>query len=138
MQNFNPRNEFSVTFHNQRPVDNSPSLLDAVNRFGDADLIWMSVLETAASALSIKGRYAFGLTLGCLVPGPAPSVSPIVLVPDDWNGITAEAQFMSLPQLTCIGTQLPAILGSGHPDIIKVEGLITAVHRMLRTAKAHS
>ena len=138
MQNFNSTSHFSVVFKNQKNIERGTSLLDAVNRFAEADAIWMCVLELAASLLSEKGRYAFGLALGTLDAGPATFESPFDLVPDDQHAIRDEAQYMSLPQLTCIGLQLPAILGKGHPEIVKIEGLITALHRLLRNAKAHS
>jgi hypothetical protein len=138
MQNFSPRNHFSVTFTNHKNIAIGLSLLDAVNRFAEADLVWISVLETAAAGLSERARHAFGLALCLLEPGRAPFESPFVLVPDDRDAINAEADHMLLIQLSCIGTTVPAILTPGHPEIAKVEGLITAVHRILRLAKTHA
>jgi hypothetical protein len=145
---FDSNNAFYVSFFNQRKLDSCTPLLEAVSRFADVDVRWIPLLEVAAGCLTEKGRYGFALALNSLTPGPAPFQPAFVLEPDTYDDISEEVGHMTLVQLTCIGTQLPIILdsdpliakfpsnmGHSHPDVIKVEGLITAIHRHLRLTK---
>lgn len=123
------------------PTTHQDAILDfptAVARFAAVDPRWRLFLELAAASLSDEAHDAFGASLGVLEPGLAPTLLPFEVDPDDEAHIRAEAQHMPTAHLTAIGVLVPARLGFGHHEIAVVQGLISAVHRLLRIAKARS
>ena len=108
---------------------------EALDRFSEADPRWQPVLSMAAMRLSDPARQALGIALALLVPGPAPQLLSYELEPDDQERILREAAYMEPLVLTLIGVQTPNQLGPGHPEIASVQGLFTAIHRLVRDAK---
>jgi len=108
---------------------------EALARFSEADPRWQSVLSMAAMRLSDPARQALGIALALIEPGPAPRLLSYELDPDDQERILREAAHMEPAVLTLIGVHTPSQLGPGHPEIASVQGLFTAIHRLVRDAK---
>lgn len=108
----------------------------AVERFTAQDGRWRSILEMSAAMLSDQGRAAFAAALDLLPAGPAPRLMMFRFEPDDQDRFRREAALMADQTLLAIGLMLPVRLGPDHPETASVEGLVTAVHRFVRIAKA--
>lgn len=108
----------------------------ALDRFASHDDRWRAVLEMAGGGLSEKGCDTFAAALDLLEAGPAPLLLPFSIEPDDESRFRREGAQMEDKTLLAIGLLIPTRLGFGHPEIATVERLITAVHRLLRIAKA--
>jgi hypothetical protein len=108
---------------------------EALARFSEADSRWQPVLSMAAMRLSDSARQALGIALALIEPGPAPQLLSYELEPDDPERLLREAAHMDPLVLTLIGVQTPLQLGPGHPEIASVQGLFTAIHRLVRDAK---
>lgn len=134
MMTDDPNVRFSVSFVTA-PRDLDKPLREAIERLEKADARWKQVLELASARLTDRGRYAFGLALGALESGPAPRLLPFSMEPDDEAAAMLETEFMPPTLLTTLGLTIPNALGFGHQDAIAVQGLVSAVHRLLRIAK---
>lgn len=108
----------------------------ALERFVQADPRWGLLLDLVAAVLTDAGREAFAASLDLLEAGPAPSLMPTEIEPDGKLALSREAQLMAKATLTAIGAIVPTFVGFGSPEIAKVQGYVTAVHRLLRIAKA--
>ncbi|HTK59651.1 MAG TPA: hypothetical protein VL283_00430 [Candidatus Baltobacteraceae bacterium] len=113
-------------------ADHDAPFKEAVTRFCEADPRWQSVLSVAAMRLSDPARQALGIALALLTPGPAPKLLSYELEPDDQERILREAAHMRPEILTLIGVHTPMHLGPGHPEIAAVQGMFTAIHRLIR------
>lgn len=101
-----------------------------------ADARWESVLEAVSTPLPPRERQALAALLPLIEPGPAPPCLPLELTPDDEVRIAAEAAVMDGADVSLAGIVPPLVLGLGHPGIARVQGLFTALRRLVRNAKA--
>jgi hypothetical protein len=119
-------------------VTQSDDAIAGFEAFSRADVRWRRLLNQASHGLSDEGRVAFHRTLALLNPGPAPGLLPSELSADDAAGFDREADQMAPATLTKLGVLVPSLLGFNNPETRIVQGLFTAVHRLVRLAKARS
>lgn len=101
-----------------------------------ADARWVTVLAAASASLPPRERQALAALLPLIEPGPAPPCLPLDLVPDDEIRIADETAAMDFADVSLAGVVPPLVLGLGHPGIARVQGLFTALRRLVRNAKA--
>lgn len=104
-------------------------------RFAAADPRWRPAIELSASRLSAKARTTLGVALSGLDAGRAPALMPFDIPPDDEAAMEREIDHMDARIVTGLGMLVPARLGLGSDEIAAVQGIVTAVHRLLRIAK---
>jgi hypothetical protein len=111
---------------------------DGVDAFTAVDARWRQLFVQAMNGLTVDGRVAFDRALGLLDAGPAPRLLPTALEPDDLRRFNRESDELPRATLTKLGVLVPAALGFDNPETAVVQGLITAVHRLIRIAKTRS
>ena len=108
---------------------------EELERFSAADCRWRNLLEMAAARLSPGARQTLGVALSGLETGPAPRLLSYDFDPDDAERMEREMAHMDPRLLSGFGLLSAARLGLGSDEIMAVQGIVTAVHRLLRIAK---
>lgn len=108
---------------------------DEVERFAAADSRWRDALAMAAARLSPGAQCTLGVALSGLEAGPLPNLMSFDFGPDDQGAMERESRHMTPRILSALGLLSAARLGLAHDEIAEVRGVVTAVHRLLRTAK---
>lgn len=112
------------------------SFLQEVERFAAVDPRWRNTLELGAAYLSPRARCTLGVVLSGLEVGRAPGLLPLDFVPDDDDGISREIPHMDDRISGALGI-ISSLSGTLGRDVVRIHGIVTAVHRLLRIAKTH-
>lgn len=127
---------FAVRFTGpSKAAETGDTFAEELERFAAHDLRWRYVLELAAARLSPGARVTLGVALAGLEAGPAPALLSYDIKPDDAAAIERESAHMDPRLLTGLGLLTSARLGLGADEIAAVQGIVSAVHRLLRIAK---
>ena len=141
--------KFKVTFHQPKrlaagsaphpqplPPKAPDPFYDEIERFAAADPRWRSSIEFAAGGLSGSARQTLGVCLaGFLEVGPMPRLIPFGFGPDDAVAIDRELEHMDRRFLSAFGLLFNTSIGLSAEECAAIQGIITAVHRLLRIAE---
>lgn len=116
-------------------VPDKDPFTEELERFSGADCRWRNLLEMAVARLTDGARQTLGVALSGLETGPAPRLLSYDFDPDDAEAMEREMAHMEPRLLSGIGLLSTARLGLGSDEIMMVQGIVTAVHRLLRIAK---
>lgn len=108
---------------------------DELARFAAADPRWHDAIELASARLTDRARYTLGVALSGLEAGPAPRLMSCDFAPDGPDAIARECVHMDSRILSGLDLLTSARLGLGTDEVAAVQGIVSAVHRLLRIAK---
>ena len=104
-------------------------------RFEAADGRWRNIIEMAAAKLSPGAQRTLGVALSGLHEGRAPRLLSFDFEPDDPEAVVREASHMEAKILTGLGLLTSKALGLTSEEVHQVQGIVSAIHRLLRIAK---